>query len=443
MNGMKTPYEVLGVHRRADGATIRAALRRTAKRYHPDLHAEDPAGEQHLKEAIAAYQMLKNPQQRAAYDRYLKRRTQRSVRLLRTALTSAGLASTVVIALTVWLSTPHEPGVPGPDRTVGAEQAKKPGTPEVAAPDAGRIPAQDPVASRKEEPDAASPEATLQSEWKQIAGKGDPLAVWAFAARNPQAPEAGLARSWLLRLIEATEDASFLNTLRIDAGGVLAERAQQRLDALAQPVQAAAGHEGATGLAAKGERQKEASSKGATFYLERGARRIGEADLDRAIADFDEAIRLEPGNAAAYGHRAGAWARKGDNDRALADYETAIRIDPANAVALRDRGTLWRRMGAHDRALLDLDQAIRLGFSDAAAYNERGQVWLDKANYDRAIADFNQAIKLDPNLAGAYFNRAVAFRGKGDLSGAATDFQLAIGLNPSFAALLPPAQRAD
>jgi len=439
---MKTPYEILGVHRRADDATIRAALHRTAKRYHPDLHAEDPAAEQYLKEAMAAYQVLKNPQQRAAYDRYLRRRTQRTGRLLRTGFASAGLASAIVIALAVWLVRPQQPRAPGLEQTIAVAAAEKRETPEVVVSGSSRVPTQERVANRKDERDPAAPEAALLAEWREIAGKGDPLAVWAFAAHNPQAPEAELARSWLLRLVDATEDAAFLNTLRTDAGGILAQHAQQRLDALAHLVSAAAGREEATGVAAKGGRQEEdASSKGAAFYLERGVRRIGASDFDRAIADFSEAIRLEPDNAAAYGHRAAAWCRKGHSDRALADYEAVIRIDPANAVALRERGALWRRSGAPDRALLDLDQAIRLGFSDAAAYNERGQVWLDKANYERAIADFDRAIKLDPNLASAYFNRAVALRGKGDLYGASADFKVAISLDPSIAALLSQAQR--
>jgi tetratricopeptide (TPR) repeat protein len=404
--GMKTPYDILGVGRRADKAAIKAALHRTAKRYHPDLHTEDPEAEQHLKEVIAAYQLLKNPQKRAAYDRYLKHRTQRSVRLLRTAFASGSLASAVVIALVAWLWRPQAPGEPGIDQPVVAE-AKKPEPPpepaKMAAPDPSRSPAQERVASREKETEPAAREAPLLAEWARIAVAGDPLVVWAFVARNPQAPEAELARAWLLRLVEATEDASLLSTLSADAGGVLGQHAQQRLDALAHRVSAGAGRKDAGSVAAKGGRQDEASSRDAAVDLERGERRIGAPDLDHAITDVSEAIR----------------------------------IDPSNAVALRDRGALWRRSGAPDRALLDLDQAIRLGFSDAAAYNERGRVWLDKGNYDRAIADFNQALKLDPGLAGAYFNRAAALRGKGDHNAAAADLQLAIRLDPSLAAGRP------
>lgn len=49
-------------------------------------------------------------------------------------------------------------------------------------------------------------------------------------------------------------------------------------------------------------------------------------DLDRAIADFSQAIRLDPTLADAFARRAGAWGGKGQWDRALADYEEAIRL---------------------------------------------------------------------------------------------------------------------
>jgi curved DNA-binding protein CbpA len=96
---MKTPYDILGVPRSADENAIRAALRRAAKRYHPDVNFGDTNAEQHLKEAIAAYELLVNPNRRAAYDRHLRlRRQKKARRFLTTALASAGLVSGVSLA---------------------------------------------------------------------------------------------------------------------------------------------------------------------------------------------------------------------------------------------------------------------------------------------------------------------------------------------------------
>lgn len=63
------PYEVLGVEKTASEAEIKKAYRRIAKESHPDLKPDDPAAEARFKAANAAYELLKDPEKRARYDR--------------------------------------------------------------------------------------------------------------------------------------------------------------------------------------------------------------------------------------------------------------------------------------------------------------------------------------------------------------------------------------
>ena len=63
-------YEVLGVDKGADDATIKRAYRSLAKKYHPDVNPGDKTAEEKFKEVNEAYQVLSNPQKRAQYDQF-------------------------------------------------------------------------------------------------------------------------------------------------------------------------------------------------------------------------------------------------------------------------------------------------------------------------------------------------------------------------------------
>ena len=63
-------YEILGVSRNCTERELKAAFRRLAKKYHPDANPDDPEAEERFKEINEAYEVLRDPQKRAAYDRY-------------------------------------------------------------------------------------------------------------------------------------------------------------------------------------------------------------------------------------------------------------------------------------------------------------------------------------------------------------------------------------
>jgi tetratricopeptide (TPR) repeat protein len=446
---MKTPYDVLGVPRHADDKAIRAAFRSAAKAHHPDLNAGDKAAEQSFRQIAAAYEVLKDPQRRAAYHRSVRNR-----RFGMTASVFAGLMSGAGLVAIVWLSKMLAPSLQPQSPRIAIAKVAEPQ--EVAAfNDAGRQPEEtkatesalaaattdtelpedrprhgQQLASSEDASttgaDVQATEAPTTSDWKQAQANRSKMDFWVFVVRHPEMFEDQLNRSELLQLIEAAEDVRLLRALSLGSKGVISEHAQQRLTRLAQTIVrqeseasgSLAGEDGAT------------TSSDPAFYMARSTRHVRRGDFDRAITDCDEAIRLEPGRAQAYGHRGQAWAAKGDIDRALADYDAAIRIDPNDPALLRDQGVLWRRLGDPDRALASFDRAIRLGFSDASAYNERGQVWLEKGRHERAIADFNQALKVDPALVGALINRGIAWRSKGEIDRAIADFGQVISIDP-------------
>ena len=67
---MRDYYEILAVEKTADGETIKKAYRKLALQYHPDRNGGDKEAEDKFKEATEAYEVLRDADKRAAYDRY-------------------------------------------------------------------------------------------------------------------------------------------------------------------------------------------------------------------------------------------------------------------------------------------------------------------------------------------------------------------------------------
>jgi tetratricopeptide (TPR) repeat protein len=165
----------------------------------------------------------------------------------------------------------------------------------------------------------------------------------------------------------------------------------------------------------------------AISYNNRGYAYFFKGDKDHAIADYDQAIRLDPAYAIAYHNRGIAYFGKADYDHAITDYDQAIRLDPKHADYVR-RGVAYSWKGDYDRAIGDFDHAIGVNPKDFSAYRGRGGSYYNKGDYDRAVADFNQAILLFPKDGSAYSSRGWVFFKKGDKDRALADLNEAVRL---------------
>jgi tetratricopeptide (TPR) repeat protein len=125
-------------------------------------------------------------------------------------------------------------------------------------------------------------------------------------------------------------------------------------------------------------------------------------DYDLAIAEFSEAIRLNPYFWEAYNNRGASYSHKGDHDKAIADYSEAIRLKPDDVGTYINRGNCYSLKGDHDRAIADYSEAIHLKPDYAMAYFSRGLAYRQKGDYDKAIADYRETIRLKPDYAIAY-----------------------------------------
>src|SRR5215475_10165435 len=127
-------------------------------------------------------------------------------------------------------------------------------------------------------------------------------------------------------------------------------------------------------------------------------RGTGEASIAACTRIIQDGRTSTENRAIAFNNRGRAYAGKGQYDRAIQDFDEAIRLKPNDAIAFYNRGRAYAAgKGQYDRAIQDFDQAIRLKPNDAIAFYNRGFAYARKGQPDRAIQDFDQAIRLNPN----------------------------------------------
>lgn len=97
----------------------------------------------------------------------------------------------------------------------------------------------------------------------------------------------------------------------------------------------------------------------------RGVAYVAKGDLDHAIVDFDEAIRLNPKDEETISNRGNAYRTKGDFGRAIADYDQVVQLDAENARAYFHRARLYWQMASFTNSLADLDRSVELNPKDA------------------------------------------------------------------------------
>lgn len=161
------------------------------------------------------------------------------------------------------------------------------------------------------------------------------------------------------------------------------------------------------------DKQESDKARGAAFVNRAYGWKLRE-ERSRALADLDEAIRLNPNDALAYNNRGIIWREKREIDNAIVDFTEAIRINPqprsdtaasGNINVYTNRGLAWQAKEELDRALADFDEAIKLDARDVGAWYRRAEVRIQKEQDEQAIADLTVVVGLDPTIADAWYRR--------------------------------------
>ncbi|NEP18801.1 MAG: hypothetical protein F6J97_18190 [Leptolyngbya sp. SIO4C1] len=156
----------------------------------------------------------------------------------------------------------------------------------------------------------------------------------------------------------------------------------------------------------------------------RGMTRYDLRDQPGAIADFTQVLGLEA-TAAAYNHRAVAWAELNEPQKALYDLTQAIQFDPQQWTVYCNRGVLRLQQADYTAAIADLIEATRLNRQTVIPYFYRAQALQALGDWSGAVADFSRVIQACPQLAFPYCYRAAAYQKLGQTQQAIADLKAA------------------
>lgn len=203
------------------------------------------------------------------------------------------------------------------------------------------------------------------------------------------------------------------------------------------------------------------------YSLRASLRQYTANDIPGAIADFDQAVQLDPGNATFWCGRGGARIANGDTaggvrdlDQALKrdarfvpaleerglyrqaigdlrgaidDYTKVLNIEPANLDARTNRGIARAATGDFKAAMDDYQSALSIRPQDCTTLFALGNAHQETGDFKAAIADFSACAQAHPGFSPAYLNRGVCLHKLGRSDEAVADFTTALAIDPQYA----------
>ena len=166
----------------------------------------------------------------------------------------------------------------------------------------------------------------------------------------------------------------------------------------------------------------------ASAFNNRGLIFMRRGDLDRAFEDFNSAVRFVPSGANRYVHlynRARVQTLRKQYAAALADFDEAQKLNPDAAQVAAYRCVTYTEMKKFDEALADCNEALAKSPKSSYGLASRGNAYLAKGDLDAALKDFDEAIRLGPTNIRAHAGRGQLHEKRRDFAAARADYRSA------------------
>jgi tetratricopeptide (TPR) repeat protein len=151
--------------------------------------------------------------------------------------------------------------------------------------------------------------------------------------------------------------------------------------------------------------------------------------LDEAVAQYREALEIQPRYAETRYNLGIALSRQGKLDEAIAQYRAALEIAPAKTEARNNLGNALARQGSYPAAIVEYQKVLELDPDFADARYNLGNVFLKQHKLDEAIAQYRKTLEITPENAAALNNLGNALAMKGADDAAIAQYQRALEIN--------------
>ncbi len=131
-------------------------------------------------------------------------------------------------------------------------------------------------------------------------------------------------------------------------------------------------------------------------HFERGAAYIADKQYAKAVADFDAAVQLKPGESHYYSMRGSAYFDMGKNPEAIADQSKAIELDPKSSDAYSERAVAYLLHDDYAAAVGDAAEVLQLSPDDTAARTVMGEGYYFQGQYAKALEQFDAGLAKFP-----------------------------------------------
>ena len=185
--------------------------------------------------------------------------------------------------------------------------------------------------------------------------------------------------------------------------------------------------------------QSGAAEKNAKDYWKQGTKDAAGKLYTDAINNFTRAIKVNKGEvgledaAKIFNERGMAYLQLKQYEKAVADFENAVRLDDVSGEFHYNLG----QVAALEKRYRDADEhysaAIALDPRNARYYAVRGMVALETGNYDRAVDDYTRVLVHDQTQGMAYYYRGLAYKNKDRSEDALRDFDRVLERYPKNA----------